>query len=92
MSLAEPSSCFAPPLTQRFCLLSPALQYVVLHQLRNRIFPEGYFSQVPPAEWLHLLRLVDPLLHVLPGQAPRVELAEGRQLLLLLLSQYLDVD
>jgi hypothetical protein len=92
MSLEEPSCCLAPPLTERFCLLPSALQYVALHQLRNTVFPEGYFLQVPPAEWLHLLRLVDPLLRLLPGAVPQVELAEGRQLLLLLLSQYLDVD
>lgn len=92
MPPAEPSCCLAPPRTQRFCLLSPALQDLVLHQLRSTVFAEGYFPQVPPAEWLHLLRLVDPLLHLLPGSAPEVELAEGRQLLLLLLSQYLDVD
>ncbi|MDF7813985.1 hypothetical protein [Hymenobacter sp. YC55] len=73
-------------------MLSPALQHVVLHQLRQTVFPEGYFTQVPPAEWLHLLHLVDPLLHLLPGPIPQVELAQGRQLLLLLLNQYLDAD
>ena len=92
MPLAEPPCCLAPPLIQRFCLLSPTLQDVVLHQLRGTVFPDGYFAQIPPAEWLHLLRLVDPLLHLPSGQAQEVEFAQGRQLLLLLLNQYLDVD
>jgi len=92
MALAEIESCSTSVVVKRFLSFPISTQYAVLRQVRNTVFSEGFFPQVPTAEWLRLLRLTDPLIHyTLGSEAPQYQVEEGRQVLLLLVGHYLDV-
>lgn len=91
MCLLEPESCVLP-VVKRFLTFPLTTQHAILHQLRWTVFPEGFFSQVPASEWLRLLCLTDPLIYCAGGRrVPTYQVVEGRQVLLLLASHYLDV-
>lgn len=89
--LPETEFLFSSASAKRFLAYSPAAQHSILHALRWTVFPEGVFSQVPAGEWLRLLRLTDPLIEPSRRRAETYHVGQGRQLLMMLLSHYLDV-
>jgi hypothetical protein len=91
---SAPALCVPTVVGKRFLTFPSTVQQAILRQLRWAVFPEGIFSQVPPDEWLRLLRLTDPLIHYTDAQAEAArtyQVRDGRQVLLLLLRHYLDV-
>ncbi|UOG77352.1 hypothetical protein MTX78_23275 (plasmid) [Hymenobacter tibetensis] len=89
-SVGAPCTPFV--VAKRFLRFTPDAQQAILQQLRATFFPEGFFYQVPAAEWLRLLSLTDPLIYSTDNKRQLTyHVLEGRELLLLLVGHYLDV-